>query len=362
MNKLFKLKSAIVVCAIVVLGASCSSDDNTDLMIPDNPDGPTSEFDAELIVSQSGAGDKRNVTVNASDVTGTDVLSKVMFTTDDANMRRLYITENIAGAGEDPFVFTSQEVDEKPDGSLDLVGDDKKTFEFQIKFPKRTTVTNGTVVYKLWATTGRGDFRDIAKRNALGDDVVGTITVNYGNGTNSANGIKTFTSTKLAAPTGDGQSMTFFSLFTGEVSKIKPFDTADENKELVEIWDFGYYYTPVGSEFATLASVHAYELPGVDISAISGIDREDFNKMYFKKSTAISGTDYDSITKEQLGALSVSASDPGKLNGIAEGDIIEFLDQYGNKGLIRVAQIFLGASGNGFDADAFITLDIKVQN
>ncbi|WP_346881695.1 hypothetical protein [uncultured Algibacter sp.] len=356
MKKQLKLKSIALFLLTAVFITSCS-DDNSDI----NPGegGESSMFDGELSVFETGT-DNRTVNINGANVTGADALVKVSFQSSNS-MRRLYVTQDVSDFGAEPFEFavTGITVDDKKDGSLDLSSASRNAFDFEIPFPIPTSA-DSKIVYTLWATTGRGDFRDISKRNAISDTALGTITIT-GSGNTVGNGVKSFSNIKLEAPAADGTSMTFFSFYTGEVYKINPFNDAAQNAELVEIWDLGYYYTPVGNELATLASVQEYNLPGVDISAISGIDRADFNQTFFKTSS-LTEADFNSITSAQLNALTVSTSDSEKLNGLAEGNIIEFQDKYGNKGLIKITTIDLGARGNGFDADAFIELDAKVLN
>ena len=338
MNKIFRLKSILVVFTLALLFTGCSADENTYLIITD----PDAEFDADLLVTEAGTGDRRNVTVNATNVSGSTFKAKVKFSANTANMRRLYITQNISASGEEPFVFTSQEVDEKPDGSLDLVGDDKDDFEFQLDLPK-PTLTAGTVVYKLWATTGRGDFRDVNKRNALGDDVVGTITLQYGTGVNNGNGIKSFSQTMLAAPLGDGSSETFISLFNNEVYVI------NDGIETAALWDFGYYYG--ATQNASLASTANYPSNIIDVPAISGLDAAELNNFYIATSTI----DFDAITSaSDLNGITTPTTE--RVTGLSEGDVLEFADQYGNKGVIKVMEIS-GTDGTG----DFIKIDIKVQ-
>ncbi len=340
MNRIFKLNPIFILSIISVLTFSCSSDDNTDLDITDEE-----SFDAELIVTESEVGDTRNVVVTGGSQ-GEEIKARVHFSTTSASMRRLYITQNVEGVGEEPFVFTSQEVDEKPDGSLDLVGEDKKEFEFKINLPS-PTLANGTIVYKLWATTGRGDFRDVTKRNALGDDVVGTITIQYGTGTNSSTGIDIFTQTLLAAPLADGSSSTFMSLFNSTVYKI------NQGEEYAALWDFGYYYG--NTHQASLASAYDYPTSIINVPIIGGVEEEELNKTYFAISNA-TGEDFDGITNVS-GLDFISASTSQVVTNLSEGDIIEFVDAYGHKGLIKVSAI---SAGNGTSGS--ITLNIKVQN
>jgi len=348
MNKFLKLKSILIVFTLGLLFTSCSSDDNTDLVITD----PDATFDADLLVTEAGTGDRRNVTVNASDVSGSTFKAKVAFSANSANMRRLYITQNISAFGEEPYVFTSQEVDEKPDGSLDLVGDDKKDFEFQLDLPK-PTMTDGTVVYKLWATTGRGDFRDVNKRNALGDNVLGTITVRFGTGINDGSGIKAFTQTILAAPLGDGSSNTFISLYNNEVYKIS------DGEETAALWDFGYYYG--ASQNASLASTSDYPAlfdddndattPLVNVSGLTGVAQAELNSFFI----GTSSIDFDAVaTASDLNGITTPGTE--RVTGLSVNDVLEFVDEYGNKGVIKITEIS-GTDGTG----DFIRFDVKVQ-
>ncbi|QKX06274.1 hypothetical protein HN014_15600 [Aquimarina sp. TRL1] len=343
MNKIFKFKAVLVLIIAAGLSFSCSKDDNDDLVITD----PTSEFDAELIVTEDNVGNKREVSVNADSNTGSTIKAKVKFSSTTKSMRRLYITQDIGGVGEEPFVFTSQEVDEKPDGSLDLVGDDKKDFEFQINLDAPANLTNGTVVYKFWATTGRGDFRDITKRNALGDDVIGTITIKYGNGNNSNSGIHVYEGIQLFAPLADGSSSTFLSLYNNSVYKI------NQGEEYAALWDFGYYYGASGK--ASLSSTDDYPSNIINIATVANTPADEvFNKAYFSLS-AKTTAEFDAISNA-TDLDFVTQSTNQTINSLSAGDVVEFVDNYGKKGLIKVTEVS-GTFGTG----DFIKIDIKVQ-
>lgn len=341
MNKFLNLKSIIIVCTLALTTISCSKDDNEDLVID-----PGATFDADLIVSESGSGDKRAVMVTADSNIAENISARVKFSSTTKSMKRLYITQNIGGAGAEPFVFTAQEVDEKPDGSLDLVGGDKKDFEFKISLPT-PNMANGDIVYTFWATTGRGDFRDVTKRNVYEDNVIGTITIKYGTGANTGSGIKSFTQTLLAAPLEDGSSKTFISLYNETVYKI------NQGEEYAALWDFGYYYG--ATKNASLASTNNYPIDIIDVPTISKVVVEELNKVYFSLS-AKTVAEFDAISsKSDLDFIVTSTSQ--RINQLTKDNIIEFVDSYGNKGLIKVVEINTGAGTSGF-----IKLDIKVQN
>ena len=200
----------------------------------------------------------------------------------------------------------------------------------------------GTVVYQLWATSGTGDYRNMDKRLVVGP---GTITVNYGGDNPSSAKVKEYKAKIMAAPLADGSSETFISLVDGQLYKI------NEGEEMVAYWDFGYFYGATNK--ASLASTFDYPSNVIDIAAVASItDKEELNKCYF----ALSTMDFDAV---------VNASD---LNGIVKpasqtikqlnvGHVIEFVDNYGKKGLIKVTEI-----KGTFNANDYIKLDIKVQN
>ena len=349
MSKFFKPKSILGLFLIAILAFSCSSDDNSDISIPPpGDDDPVSSFDAELFVSSAG-GDMREVTVSADGSTGMEITSKVQFTNATANMRRLYITESVNGGASEPFVFTSQEVDEKPDGSLDLVGDDKENFEFQINLPA-PMAEGESIVYTFWVTNGRGDFRDISKRNAIDDTTFGTITVNFGTPTMDPGSlIRQYDAVVLKAPLSNAASETFMSLFNGEKYQI------NQGEETAALWDLGFYW--LNQDGVSLASTADYRDDIVDVPAASGIPLADLNKTYFAISSA-TVTDFDAITTSaEIDAIVIATPTSQRVNQLAIGDIVEVVDQYGNKGLIRIDDF-----EPSFGSDGFIEMTIKMQS
>jgi len=346
MSKFLKPKSILVVLLIAITALSCSSDDNSDISIPPpGDDDPIATFDAELFVSEEGS-DMRTVEVSADGSTGAEISSKVSFKTVTNNMKRLYITEAVNGGAPEPFQFTSQQVDEKADGSLDLVGDDKKDFEFQINLP--APLADGeSIVYTFWATTGRGDFRDVSKRNAIDDTALGTITVNFGTPTNTGNEIREY-SVQLDAPLGDGSSNTFISLYNGQVYKIS------EGEETAALWDFGYFYLS-GSGLASTADYPALfnfmNGSGENVSELTGVPQAELNMFFL----APSSLDYATASAADLDAISQPSSQDER--GLAIGDVLEFQDAYGNKGLIKVDNIS-GTDGLG----DFMQISVKVKS
>lgn len=354
MNKFIKPKSILVVFLMAALAFSCSSDNNSDITIADDPtddptDDPVSIYDAELTVFEE-LGDMRDVMVSADGSTGALVKSRVEFTTVTENMKRLYITEEINGEAPVPFQFINADVDNKADGSLDLIGNNANRFNFEIDLPA-PAVDGESIVYKFWATTGRGDFRDVTKRNAIAEDDVtalGTITVNFGTPTtDTGSGIREY-AVQLDAPLGDGSSETFISLYNGKVYKIS------EGEETAALWDFGYFYLS-GSGLASTANYPALfnfsNGMGENVSQLTDVDQAELNTFYL----APSNLDYATITVEDLNAISQPASQDER--GLTIGDVLEFQDAYGNKGLIRVDEVS-GTDGLG----DFIRISVKVKS
>ncbi len=348
MNKILKFKSILFLLSISLIISSCGSDSNEDIFVPVDPG---SQFDGELEVFETGT-DSRMITVDGSTVSGPNATVRVAFKSSN-NMRRLYVTQNVSDFGAEPFNFsvTGVMVDDKKDGSLDLTSDNANEFEFAIPFPVPTS-TDSNIVYTIWATTGRGDFRDITKRNAIDDTAVGTITIS-GSGTSTANGIKSFTATMLSAPLGDGSSDSFLSVFNDKVYKIS------EGEETAALWDFGYYYG--ATQNASLASTSNYpalfdddndsNTPLVNVSGLTGVAQAELNQFYI----ATSMLDFDAvISAADLDGITQATTE--RATNLSMGDILEFTDQYGKKGVIRVMNI-TGTSGS----DGSITLDIKVQ-
>ncbi len=348
MNKFLRLKSIATLLILSVFIYSCSSDSNDEIQ------GGSEETTFDLIVNTTNA----NNTVERDIKITTDQLNSfqkvnVTFTADEP-MRRLYIAKSENGGALEPFTFSNQAVDDKADGSIDLKSDNKTEFTFNIDFDTPTTA-NGTITYILWATTGRGDFRDVAKRNAIGDFDFGTITITAGNGA-VGNGVKSFTQTILNAPAGDGSSNTFMSVLDGEIYKIS------EGEELASLWDLGYYYgaSVDNASFASPADYPKFfdhdnddTTPLVGVAILTGVAQEELNNFFIARAPA--GFDFDAITERaDLDAITKPSSQI--VTKLQKDEVLIFEDNYGNKGAIRVTEI-----DPGFSPSNFITFDIKVQ-
>lgn len=331
----------LMVCMISLFQVSC--DDNDDIVVD-----PNAEFDAVLEVTEGGVANPNvDVAVNAN--TSATILAKVVFTATTNDMKRLYITQNIKGAGETAYEPT-ENIDLKADGSVDLVGSNQDTFEFQFELPVPAGIGTGTVVYKFWTTTGNGDFRDVSQRLAVGP---GTITLKFGTATNPATGealVVSYSSVTLVAPLADGTSKTFVSLTNGQTYNVT------SGIEFVSLWDFGYLYS-VGADAATLRAPYNYPAIAIDIPAKASTTNEELNKTYFATSTKTTA-EFDAVTKAaDLNFVTVTASNTNLVaKQLVVGSVVEFIDQYGNKGLLKVLEL---NPGNG--AAGFIKFAIKVQ-
>ena len=331
----------VTACALVMSGC----DNNEEILVD-----PNANFDAVLEVKESGSVNPNvDVTVDAN--TASTIKAKVTFTTTTKDMARLYITQNIKNQGETIYKPT-ESIDLKADGAVDLTGKNSKNFEFQFSLPVPSGIgTTGTVVYSFWTTTGNGDFRDKSQRIALG---TGTITMKFGTATNPATGlasVKSYTDVKLSAPTADGLSKTFVSLLDGKTYNVSA------GIEYVSLWDIGYLYS-VTADAATLRAPYNYPAIAIDIPAKASTTNEELNKIYFKKSTTITTALFASTAiSSDLNVVSVTA-EVGVIvvTQLAVNDVVEFVDQYGKKGLIKVLEV---NAGNG--SDKFIRIAIKVQ-
>jgi hypothetical protein len=321
----------LFMAAVVVV----SCDDNDEIAVD-----PAKDYDVELTVAQSGAANPNApISVNAN--TQSTVSAKVTFTSTDKSMKRLYITQNINGQGETIFKPT-EDVDLKADGAVDLTGKNANNFDYAFELPVPSGVNAGTVVYKFWTTTGNGDPRDVNQRLAVGP---GTITLNYG-GSNPTVKVKSYTDVKLAAPLADGSSSTFISLLDGKVYKI------NQGEEYVTYWDFGYYYLVSGAK-ASLSSTASYNPLVVNIPEKANTS-EELNKTYFAVSSKTTA-EFDAITNaSELDYISASSNQT--ITDLSVGDVVEFVNQYGKKGLIKVLEVS-GTDGS----TSFIRIAVKVQ-
>ncbi|RCW32685.1 hypothetical protein [Marinilabilia salmonicolor] len=344
-----KLKFVSLMIAALFMGFGFTSCEEDDSIL-------TSGEDEEVELNIAEGDNSAVTTIYVSDLepgaTSADVT--VNFTSADSKMRRLYMTQNIAGAGYEKYELEIDGLDTKGDGSIDLSSGEGYDFTFTIPFPVLSGMTEGTVEYQLWATSGRGDYRDVENSLVSGP---GKVIIDYG-GTNPATSpVKEYTAKILAAPLADGSSETFISLIDGELYRI------DQGEEYAAYWDFGYYYGASGdiaNHGPSLASTSTYEetfqvnagTSIVDVDGIAGTS--DLNNCFFALST-MSATEFDAI--ETTNDLEVIATPTGQsINSLEINDVIEFEDNYGNKGVIKVVDIV-----GTYELGDYIELDIKVQ-
>jgi hypothetical protein len=337
MRKMNNRFAGLFMAVASIVAMSC--DNNDEIKVTD----PNAEFDAILKVKEDSS-ENANFNYNVTSGTGETIKAKVTFETSTVDMKRLYITRNVQGFGEEPYE-PSENIDLKADGAVDLEGGDGNKFEYQFELPVPDTITVGTVVYSFWATTGNGDFRDQSKRLAIGP---GTITIKYGTGANPDEdnaSVISYSDVKLFAPLADGSSSTFISLLDGQVYKIK------DGAEFAAKWDFGYYYTNAAQ--ASLASTSNYEssFSFVDVDGIAGTT--DLNEAKFALSSMTSA-EFDDVAV--AGDIDFTSPTQQKISGLVAGDVIEFIDNYGKKGLIRVDAVV-----GTFNSTDYIQIDIKMQ-
>ena len=332
------LKTLFLLLVFATVFISC--DNNDELIV-----NPKSKFDAEILVTSDGVDNKLAESI---DITNKhDLKVRVTYKSIDETMRRLYITVDTLGRGAVPFKLILKDgtkVDLKGDGSIDLEQKYKKGFDFEFDIKAPNNITDGTVVYKFWTTSGKGDFRDDTKRKKL---KVSTITLNYGNATTAAQ-MKSFTAKLLAAPLADATSKTFISLFDGKVYKIS------EGAEYAAFWDFGFFY---GKTYeASLCSVSDY--PEVFTAGVFPVleDGDVFNVVKFKLSEVTVSEFTAIVESNELDFIDASSIKDTRIKHLEVGNVIEFVNNYNKKGLIRVLEINPSAGTKGY-----IKIDVKMQ-
>ncbi len=356
MKNLFK--PLLTILSLGLAMASCSSD-NADV-VQTNPDEDI-DTTATIRLTEGGSADDM-FSAEVLGKAGDTARGRVVFTTTDGTQRRLYVTQTLPGGTPEPFVIPTEASVQrrltKPDGSIDLDDSNKDSFDFTFDLLVPDTTSEGEIVYNFWSTTGRGDFRDPTKRLLIG---VGTIVVKIG--VPVANRIVEGTNIELRAPLADGSSETFVSFFD-----LDRTYRINEGAESSTFWDFGYFFGNTGR--ASIVSANNYPSNIVDIVSIAnaGIAADepmvmaaDLKSVYFVVNNTI---DFDSITNlTELNAViassfTVSDADASsqRVTMLEVGNVIEFLDTSGIRGIIEVVSIVEGAGTAGV-----ITLNVKSQ-
>ncbi|QSE96718.1 hypothetical protein [Fulvivirga lutea] len=341
MKKLFNKLFMVGALAGLLIASGCSDDDE---VVTD----PTDEFDVTLEFSDATASVNDPLIEDYASGDGQlTVKARLIITSNDRTIRRVYVTQNIAGTGDQPFNLRENGLSNKatkPDGSIDAEASGDATVDYALNLPIPSGIgTNGSVVYKFWATNGKGDYRDPENSLAAG---VGQIEITVGTGTNPNAPVKSYTTTILAAPLADGSSETFVSLLDGELYRV------DQGEEYSAFWDFGYYYGATLE--ASLAAAGNYPSSIIDVVTVANTTDAELNSCFFQMSSMTSAM-FDAVD-ESRDLNSITQSSNERINMLEVGDIVEFVDNYGKKGLIRVVDLT-----PGFGSDGQITIDIKVQ-
>jgi hypothetical protein len=350
------LRNLFVATAMLVTFVSCDTTDAllaTDTTIDKDGNEVETKYDATISIIEGSSESKTEATVNMVDGKTTAKV-RVTFTSEEGRFRRLYITENVGGEGAHPYTLQLGQdaegkdikVDLKGDKSIDLESKLKKGFDFAFNITPEQ-LKEGSVEYKFWATNNRGDFRNPDFKGNLGGvrrvAEIGTITLKFGTEANATK-MKSFEAVLLSAPLANGKSETFVSLFDGKTYKI------NEGIEMSSFWDFGYFYGNTGK--ACLYGTNNYPESGFASEFSNIIKDNNLNTTKFRLSTRTADF-FNDVTATQLEDITASNNSVKKLN---VGDIIEFVDNYGKKGLIKVLSITAGAGSNGR-----IKIHIKMQ-
>lgn len=353
------LRNLFVATAMLVTFVSCNNTDAlnaTDTTIDEHGNQVKTKYDAIINIIENSSESKTEATVNMVDGKTTAKV-RVTFTSEGGKFRRLYITENVGGEGAHPYTLQlgkdaegkDIKVDLKGDKSIDLESKLKKGFDFAFNITPEQ-LEEGSVEYKFWATNNRGDFRNPDFKGNLGGvrrvAEIGTITLKFGTEANATK-MKSFEAKQLFAPTADGKSETFISLFDGKTYKI------NEGAEMAAFWDFGFHYPGKACLYATSAYPLEIFVKDNMKEVIKNIKATGVNKTYFHKVS--NGTyDFDNVTIEQLSKIKASSNTV--IKDLKIGDIIEFVDNYGKKGLIKVVDMKAT-----YNADGFIKIEVKMQ-
>lgn len=171
--------------------------------------------------------------------------------------------------------------------------------------------------------------------------------------------ISMFSATLLFPPTGDENSKTFFSTMDGDTYSFS--DVVNTSDPISEMIDFGYFYggpTTLASFISPDENLWSNPAPtGV------GYDMADWtvrNTTEFR-STTLTEADFDAIMVNQDFTLATeyevgtAPSNPKRITGIEEGDIIAFSTGDDRFGLIKVISI-----EPGFESNDNIEIEVKV--
>lgn len=360
------LKMALVTGSLFF--ASCGSDNS----VLENPEGePLEPGIATVTVNPTNVNNTDETQYSTTATAGSTVTVSVNFSVDSSerNMERLYITKSELNSTEGPVPYditlggAIEGISTKSDGSIDLDKSHKESFSFSIDFPAPETA-NGTVQYVIWATKQRGDFRDLTNDNVYGDETPNYAVITIGEG--QPVGYVEFSQTILAAPLADLSSKTFISVFNGETYAIK------EGNETAALWDFGFVnYKTLGASFRSTQNYSKnFKFFGTtlndkgectgdctqSISDISKIEENELNNFYFVsiENTTLNFEDIKSAS--DIDALDISTTSE-VISNLKIGDVIGFVDQYGNKGLIKITDL-----NDSLGSDGKITFSIKAQS
>ncbi|MEM6736416.1 MAG: hypothetical protein AAGC64_10000 [Bacteroidota bacterium] len=350
--KKFTQNLLMLITTTLLIFTSCGVKDNLEEIVVDLTDpGIEDRFDARL---NNNSMDSLNSTVFLSDIEDDTINVLLSFTSSDDNMNRVYITRDIQGQGAEAIDASDEfGIKDKGDGSIDLSGDLRSEFNFEFAFPSAgLSDLEGTIIYTFWATSKKGDFRDVSDDLLVGPAIL-TIDLS---GTNPAKILNEYTDMiKLEAPLADGSSETFVSTLDGQVYEI------NQGEEFASFWDFGFYY--LMNTGVSLASTVAYpelfadpngDSDPVTVNQFLDIEATEVNDCFFQ--LAPDGTDFDSFTTANDLTFDISENDEQEINELEIGDVVYLLDQYGKKGVLKITDLF-----ESFGSDGFVEFEMKVE-
>lgn len=369
MKRIERLICFTIVAAFILVG--CNKDD--DNITHKKPENTTRKRDI--------APKKYNLNLSSSDKKTQEIViisepNKLVDVTlsflGNKNISRLYVTKNVysEAKGASPFQF-SDLGQKKKDGSVELLKQNQKEFTRKFKFeaPKKK---DDIVEYHLWVTTKTGDFRNASKHNAVNDRALCKVIIKSGKDVKlKPITLKTFSSVVLKSSTSKGGNQSYvFSTFDGKVHKL------DEDKEYATYWDFGYYFgryqslqsldNGVKERGGYFLSVRRYlrsglyNAPSIIVKKLleRDINHKELNYTSYNLNTRTIA-DFDAITKSSdldnlLGKKGVKFYPQSKAYKVRKGFVNEFINEYGEKGIIKVTNFVPGENGQ-------VEFDIKIQ-
>ena len=260
--------------------------------------------------------------INSSEVLGDMIQVQVI--ANGIGMERLYVVRD-----EEFYLDPSPYlVGDLRDGSIAIPAGPDERFETTLEFP----VQQFNVDYHVWATSTRGDHRDVNKHAVTG---LGTITITGYDQTGYVpllSECKSY-STELQVQSSNGATTNFIST-TGYKHSVL------EGSEFSHYWDIGYHY----DEMNGISLYSGFSFPKDAILALGQIDPINLNETYFTVRPDLDEADFNAIRDIELYrweeqdtyTFMTTTASSQSISNLQVTDIVEFLDTYGQRGFLQI--------------------------